>query len=341
LGEYFGPCAGGFIAYFVSTWIFYWWHYARHEIYFLWLLCHQFHHSAQRIEVATSFYKHPVEILLDSVIMSVILYPILGFSPDSTIWLSGFSAFGEYFYHMNIKTPRWVGYFFQRPESHRIHHLRNKRVNAKNFGDIPIWDILNGTFDNPERMDAATGFDNEDDKMRWKMLCFKDVIRSNNKFNYKKIAYDTLLVLLVVVGCFSSIGFIFGMPTLRAVGTVTTMSPLPLVFSTYFRQETFATYFTLDIHTKNGSQIIIPMTRDLYEKIDGPYNKRNVYGAVFSHGPFFRAPELIDLRHQILHYGFCQKNLDIGDIDIKNMTVIIKSKTRGKENMFWEMNLLC
>ena len=273
--------------------------------------------------------------------MSVILYPVLGFTADSTVWLSGFSAFGEYFYHMNIKTPTWIGYFFQRPESHRIHHLHNKRLNGWNFSDIPLWDILNGTFQNPVRMNGPTGFDPEDNAMRWDMLFFKDVLNRKVKFNYKNIAYNTMLVALIAVGCLSSVGFIFGMPTVRAVGTISVVSPLPLVFSTYYRQETFSTYFTLDIYTTNDTRIIIPMTRDVYEKIDGPYNKRNVYGVVFSHGPFFRSPELIQLRHQILHYGFCQKNLDIGEIDIKNMTVIIQSRTLGKEHMQWTMDLVC
>jgi sterol desaturase/sphingolipid hydroxylase (fatty acid hydroxylase superfamily) len=46
---------GGIVAYFIATFIFYWWHRWRHQSDFLWRHFHQIHHSAQRIEVITSF----------------------------------------------------------------------------------------------------------------------------------------------------------------------------------------------------------------------------------------------------------------------------------------------
>lgn len=54
------PLAGAFVAYFIATFVFYWWHRWRHESDVLWLGFHQIHHSPQRIEVITSFYKHPL-----------------------------------------------------------------------------------------------------------------------------------------------------------------------------------------------------------------------------------------------------------------------------------------
>ena len=102
LPKYLIPSIGGFTAYIINTWIFYWWHLARHEIYIFWRLFHQLHHSAQRIEAITSFYKHPLEIIVDSIMITILLYPVLGLPAASSIWMSAFSAFGEFFYHMNI-----------------------------------------------------------------------------------------------------------------------------------------------------------------------------------------------------------------------------------------------
>ena len=59
LQSYVSPSLGGVIAYFIATFVFYWWHRWRHRIDILWRLFHQIHHSPQRIEVVTSFYKHP------------------------------------------------------------------------------------------------------------------------------------------------------------------------------------------------------------------------------------------------------------------------------------------
>lgn len=164
---------GGFIAYLVITFVFYWWHRWRHTINVLWLLLHQIHHSPQRIETITSFFKHPVEIVFNSLIIGAVNFIALGLDMKSAGWCLLFTAIGEYFYHMNIKTPHWLGYIFQRPEMHRIHHERSKHYN--NFSDLPIWDMLFGTFKNPKTMYEQCGFKPEREKKLLDMLIFKNV----------------------------------------------------------------------------------------------------------------------------------------------------------------------
>ena len=60
------------------------------------------------------------------------------------------------FQHANIKTPQWMGYVVQRPESHGVHHQRG--VHAFNYADFPMWDVLFGTFKNPAQHEAPAGF---------------------------------------------------------------------------------------------------------------------------------------------------------------------------------------
>jgi len=54
---------GGLAAYGLATFVFYWWHRARHEVQWLWLGFHQIHHSPQRLEVITSFYQDSVILM--------------------------------------------------------------------------------------------------------------------------------------------------------------------------------------------------------------------------------------------------------------------------------------
>lgn len=173
LSEAVSPILGGLIAYFISTFVFYWWHRWRHEVNFLWLAFHQLHHSPQRIETITSFFKHPAEIICNSLIIGSITFLLLGLSVESAAFCLLFSAIGEYIYHMNIKTPHLMGYFFQRPEMHRIHHQRGKHY--YNFSDLPLWDMLFGTFKNPKNMDTACGFQPEREEKILDMLSFKNV----------------------------------------------------------------------------------------------------------------------------------------------------------------------
>lgn len=173
LSEHVSPVLGGLIAYFILTFIFYWWHRWRHEVNFLWLALHQVHHSPQRIETITSFYKHPLEIISNSIIIGSLNFLLLGLTVESAGYCLLFSAIGEYVYHMNIKTPHIMGYFFQRPEMHRIHHQRSKHYN--NFSDLPLWDMLFGTFENPKTVDTPCGFKPEREKKLLDMLAFKNV----------------------------------------------------------------------------------------------------------------------------------------------------------------------
>lgn len=173
LSDYVNPFFGGLIAYFIATFIFYWWHRWRHQYDFLWTRFHQIHHSAQRLEVITSFYKHPLEMTVNSIIGSLLVFTTLGLSLEAAAIYTLFTALGEFFYHTNIKTPQWIGYIFQRPEMHRIHHEYDKHTN--NYGDIVWWDMLFGTYQNPKTFDATCGFDTEKEQRLTDMFLFKDV----------------------------------------------------------------------------------------------------------------------------------------------------------------------
>ncbi len=174
-----GDFADGALAYFIATFIFYWWHRFRHESDVLWRIFHQIHHSPARLEVSTSFYKHPLEMVVNSMIGSLLVFVILGLSAEGAAYYTLFTALGEFFFHTNIKTPHWVGYFFQRPEMHRIHHQYNRHKN--NYGDITWWDMIFGTYENPKTWEGTCGFDRTKEERLLAMLAFKDIHKKPEK----------------------------------------------------------------------------------------------------------------------------------------------------------------
>jgi len=173
LSQHVSPVAGGCVAYFIATFVFYWWHRWRHTVGFLWLGFHQIHHSPQRIEVLTSFYKHPLEMTVNSIIGSLLVYTLLGLSLEAGAVYTACTALGEFFYHTSVRTPRWIGFVFQRPEMHRIHHQHERHKN--NYGDIVWWDMLFGTYENPKEFAATCGFDDAREQRLAEMLRFRDV----------------------------------------------------------------------------------------------------------------------------------------------------------------------
>jgi sterol desaturase/sphingolipid hydroxylase (fatty acid hydroxylase superfamily) len=165
--------AEGLVCWFVGTFVFYWWHRARHGSTFLWRTLHQIHHSASRIEILTAFYKHPIEIAANSVLASIIIYVVLGASVEGAAWYNVFAALGEFYYHANLRTPRWTGLFVQRPEQHSIHH--QFAVHRYNFGDITWWDRLFGTFRDADTFAERCGYESPREQYLGRMLLATDV----------------------------------------------------------------------------------------------------------------------------------------------------------------------
>ena len=160
------------VGYVAITFIYYWWHRIRHDVDWLWRTFHQVHHSPQRIEVITSFYKHPLEILANGVLSSAILYLLVGLSPQAATQVVLITGLAELFYHWNVPTPYWLGFVFQRPESHCVHHQES--LHSYNYADLPLWDMLFGTFKNPKRWQLRCGFGEKEHELL-PMLLLADV----------------------------------------------------------------------------------------------------------------------------------------------------------------------
>jgi hypothetical protein len=326
--------------------VFYWWHYVRHENNFLWLAVHQFHHSPVIITAITSFYKHPLEILINSLIIAVITCPILGLDAQTNAWLTIFAGLAEFFYHLNVPTPYWLGYFIQRPEMHLFHHKEDRQY-TWNHGDLAIWDILNGTWLNPTRQQAdevRTGFTQDRERKVIDMLLWKNVLPERPKRLPRNLFKVMLMSALFLLGALNILSVIFDSQTMKGIAVMSTASPLPFVFSSYQGVETFSTTFKLDVTFQNRTKQSVMMDHKLYGKLQGPYNRKNVIGAMFSHGPFFTDERMIQIRDQILDWAFCKGHLtkEFGiDDNIKNVFITIKSKTVGNENKNWVLHVNC
>ena len=139
----------------------------------MWRLFHQIHHSPQRVDMSGAALFHPLETVAFLLIGALVTTLVLGLDPVAAALTGYIAAFYGYFQHMNIRTPQWLGYIIQRPEAHCIHHQRD--VHAYNYGDLPVWDMLFGTFRNPAGFEGAVGFDQPATNRLGAMLAFVDV----------------------------------------------------------------------------------------------------------------------------------------------------------------------
>ena len=151
----------------------YGWHRAMHGTNLLWRGFHQMHHSAERLDSYSAFWFSPLDMIGWTALFSLCLTLVVGVTPEAATLVIYATTFFGIFQHSNIRTPRWLGYFLQRPESHSHHHARG--VHAGNYSDLPLIDMLFGTFHNPRDFARETGFYDGASAQVVEMLCLRDV----------------------------------------------------------------------------------------------------------------------------------------------------------------------
>ena len=172
-----GDVGGGILAIFLYEFAVFIWHRAMHKSDFLWRVFHQMHHSAERMDTYGAFYFSLTDMIGFTFLGSICLALLIGVTPQAvTIMLLG-TMFLGIFQHTNINTPQWLGYIIQRPESHSVHHARG--IHKYNYSDLPIFDILFGTFKNPKNYEHETGFYPGASSRVMDMLTFQDINKTN------------------------------------------------------------------------------------------------------------------------------------------------------------------
>lgn len=164
---------GSVIALLLSELGVYVWHRSMHKQKWLWRVFHQMHHSAERIDTYGAFYFSPTDMIGWTILGTVVFSFVTGLPPQSITLMLLVSTFLNIFQHANIKTPVWIGYIIQRPESHAVHH--EKGVHAFNYCSLPLIDMLFSTFRNPAGYVKENGFYHGASTRVKEMLLFKEV----------------------------------------------------------------------------------------------------------------------------------------------------------------------
>ena len=172
-----GIAGGVVVGFAVQTFVGYWYHRACHRFGGMWRWLHQLHHSAPRLDIGGAMVFHPLEMAAYTLIQVGVLVMLLGIDPLAAVLVGYLAVFYGLFQHLNVRTPRLLGYVIQRPESHGQHHEAG--VHARNYGDLPLWDLLFGTFSNPPRFTAEVGFGGGSHRKVLAMLFGRDVSQAS------------------------------------------------------------------------------------------------------------------------------------------------------------------
>lgn len=147
-------------------------------------------------------------------------------------------------------------------------------------------------------------------------------------------------LLAIGIGLFAlsaMLGDVLKVPVLKGVELASCAAPYTKVFGqavTYEDKkpfETFAAEFHLYYTTENEEMHIV-ITPEVYQKLAGPYQRRNVYGAILAYGPALSE----DIQKRTFDYavntpGTIRKELGI-PADATDIRVEMISSTKGNSS---------
>jgi hypothetical protein len=123
--------------------------------------------------------------------------------------------------------------------------------------------------------------------------------------------------LLIGVGCLQMTGDVLRIPALKAIGAATSASPAPKVFTAQEGFETYANRFFLEWRDAAGAEKSLELTPEVYASLTGPYNRRNVFGAVLSYAPVLDANPLTrPMFRTVLERVFCGRRPPVAEIGL-------------------------
>jgi len=114
------------------------------------------------------------------------------------------------------------------------------------------------------------------------------------------------VLLLLALGLSQMTADAFHLRALKGVAAATAASPAPKVFSSVHGLETFSSRFFVEWTDRRGEFHSAQVHPENAAGMRGPYNRRNVYGAVLAYGPVLQSdPATRPMFAAVASYALC------------------------------------
>jgi hypothetical protein len=140
--------------------------------------------------------------------------------------------------------------------------------------------------------------------------------------------------VLALIGFAQMAGDLLHMSALKGTAAATGASPAPKVFSAVKGLETFSTRFFIEWIDATGALHSVEITPERYALLRGPYNRRNVYGAVLAYGPVLKSdPRTRPMFDAVSTYALCGEApllRELGILDEPRGSLRIRMETQSR-----------
>jgi hypothetical protein len=115
-----------------------------------------------------------------------------------------------------------------------------------------------------------------------------------------------LVIALLALGLLQMTADLFHLRVLKGLAAATAASPAPKVFSSVRGLETYSSRFFVEWTDNSGDLHSTEITSERAAGLRGPYNRRNVYGAVLAYGPVMQSDAaLLPMFESVSRYALC------------------------------------
>jgi hypothetical protein len=140
------------------------------------------------------------------------------------------------------------------------------------------------------------------------------------------------VIALLALGMLQMTADLLHLRALKGAAAATAASPAPKVFSSVRGLETYSSQFFVEWTDESGMFHSIKIRPETTTGLRGPYNRRNVYGAVLAYGPVLQSdPSVRPMFESISRYALC------GDAPLLRELGIPVTEIRGVPRIRIEM----
>lgn len=126
-----------------------------------------------------------------------------------------------------------------------------------------------------------------------------------------------LSLILIMMGCLQMAADLLNWPRLKALALMSHASVCPKVFTSQNGYETFSAQFWIEYVDDQGKDHQVEITPSRIQKLKGPYNRRNLYGAALSYAPVLSSsPKTFSMWKSVMDYGFCTQDGILNELGI-------------------------
>lgn len=160
--------------------------------------------------------------------------------------------------------------------------------------------------------------------------------------------HTLLAIILCFFGTIKVLADVLGFEGLSAVAAVTNVAPAMKVFTAQKGYETYSSVFEITVTHADGQTVSARLSPKNYAGLRGPYNRRNVYGALIAYGPVLVANLKTRAMWETMSFrAFCNETSVLSELGftnnsgIKDVTIDYLGQVRTEGSYLTRLRVSC